>query len=148
MLVVALLQRVDVEDRVRVAQEIAETSAPAQFLVELVRWLRAEAEWLGRGVLDDDGIARTAERFVRKIAADSCLRPMFEVEPWWSPSIYAFWSEWGDRNELRSHIRQALEGRPEAAVSLLRSYSMGGAWYERGSYDRFVEVVEPGLVLE
>ena len=151
----------DDQIKVKVAKQIVLDAKPIEFAIECFRCLvpLKEGEEIEQPLsVDQERII--GEAFSQKIQEISQTSPLYLQFPEDSTSLFLLdvWSHWGDKEEVKQYLLEALTQNPATVVEFLKCYlptQWSSAYYglrkgdfERNQYNSLAEYIEPSLIYQ
>ncbi|MEG4106598.1 P-loop NTPase fold protein [Microcoleus sp. S13_C5] len=149
----------DAQIKVDVAKQIVLDAKPIAFAIKCFRCLvpLKEGEEIERH-LSVDQARIIGEAFSHKIKEISQVSPLYLQFPEDFSSLLYVWSHWGDKEEVKQYLLEALTENPKSVVEFLKCYLptlysfpdyRARKWdFERNQYNSLAEYIEPSLIYQ
>ncbi|MDF0556870.1 P-loop NTPase fold protein [Kamptonema sp. UHCC 0994] len=149
----------DDQIKVNVAKQIVLDAKPISFAIKCFRCLvpLKEREEIERHFsVDQERII--GEAFSQRIKEISQISPLYIQFPEDFSSLLYVWSHWGDKEEVKKYLLEALNQNPKSVVEFLKCYLptlyslpdyRARKWdFERNQYNSLAEYIEPSLIYQ
>lgn len=149
----------DDQIKVNVAKQIVLDANPIEFAIKCFRCLvpLKEKEEIEQP-LSVDQARIIGEAFSQKIKEISQISPLYLQFPEDFTSLLYVWSHWGDKEEVKQYLLEALTENPKSVVEFLKCYLptlysfpdyRARKWdFERNQYNSLAEYIEPSLIYQ
>lgn len=156
-----IIQITDKSLRFDTAKDIATNAVPLSFAIECVSNLYTPPEKEKErdrifSIKQEDELGEILVNRIKKEISDE--KPLFLAFPPYSHLLNFAWLKWGDKDELRDHVKTTIQKKSKYAVELIKTYlpttygmdsGIGKKGdFDRGNYNSLIEIVDPEIVLK
>jgi len=150
MVICDLVRRGGTEElRLEIGRSAVDHAEPLFFGAAVLRWANSsKLPESNEKLLTKEHIDDLFKRLAARIVRASERTPFFLSATPHPALLYSVWADYGDLAALRSHVGAAIGDDPDKAMAFLRCYTPSATWFDRGPYDRIVQIVEPQRLLD